>query len=384
MPVSGYTVHYHGSGCNADHIDSSVTVGNGTTGYNWYLSGEVGKQTLGIFGPKTSTQKSDSITATAMGIAPNIGWHQASCTIFPSLNPWSYCKLSTGRIFANFTNGSAYLRYSDDNGHSWYSVKSLGNLHEIEYVLSTPADEVYAFTFNEGLYYSNDAGQTWLSVNPQAFNGQSVIEAVYTPSGKLLVISLAYAVSISADKGKTWKNTSPTQFVPTNPVQSANGQDGFFSSPAEDAIGNLYVVADESQTIYRSADNGNTWSPLPNDPHGLVYSFYIDRNNWFYKYINDTNNGGVYISKDGGNTYNMLYSSLFSNVTNMSLQSDGNFYETCTSGLITENGSSVNPRVLYGKNTNSFFSHLAYIVAKNNNLIVTDEANLRIMYYQSN
>ena len=383
-PIGGYKVYYHGSGCNADHVDSSVTATDGITGYNWSLSGELGLQTLGVYGSNAQHQKVDSITVTGTGIAPGIGWHAASCAIFTGFNPWSYCKLSTGRIFANFMNGSTFLRYSDDNGRSWFPVKGLGNQHEIEFVISTPADEVLAITYTDGVLYSNDAGQSWTVMNAQEFYTETVLSAVYTAEGKLLVTTTQHPLCISSDKGKTWTNTSISQFVPINSVQSANGQDGLFMSAAEDATGNLYVTADESQTIYKSTDNGASWVPLPNGPFGAAYSFYIDKNNWFYKSEIGDMYGGIYISKDGGTTWTPLASDSNVAIHDISLQSDGNLYSIINQqGLCVEKNATGPIKPLYSDNgAPTFMGHVPYIVAANNNIVITNEEYSRIFYYQ--
>jgi photosystem II stability/assembly factor-like uncharacterized protein len=375
-PVNGYTIQLVGSGCNSDHVDSVVTVLDGTNTYNWFLAGDVGTETLKAYVLNSKRQRVDSVTANATALAPGPGWHYSACGGQTGMLPSNYCILSTGRIFAVFTNGETYLRYSDDNGRSWNLVKSLGDMHELEYIVSTPQDELIAITYGEGNLYSADAGTTWTMLPKQPFNTDYVTSVVYTNEGKLLVSGQSNPISISSDKGNTWTIASPEQFVPPH-----SATDGNFSSPAEDIAGNLYLVGRYSQTIYKSSDNGATWTVVPH-PEESDYGLYIDKNNWFYKSTSD-NNGGIFISKDNGNTYSQLgyYSNyLFSN---LSLQSDGKLYfDAQGQGLFQSTGSANNfAGLIYQDNLGN--NLIPYIVAKNNNIIVTDLTYLKIRYYQN-
>ena len=305
---------------------------------------------------------------TANGLAPGHGWHFSACTYPFGLIPSTFCKLSTGRLVTSLPGAKAYMRYSDDNGISWNSVKGLGNSHNINFVVSSPADELFAFAQNEGVFYTNDAGKTWTSVSQELFAGGDIINAVFTASGKLLA-STTNRLYISLDKGKTW-TVSGNNLPPNAGV----------SDIAEDKSGNLYVITLGNSLIYKSSDNGASWAintPLPQTEND--FSLYIDNNNWFYKSRSDPG-GGIFISKDGGLTYTQLIDAPDRFMQKMSVQSDGNFYyDVLGQGLYMAAGISNSVKNL---DHNEFNVPATYIVAKNNNIIYTNTSNGYIKYYQ--
>jgi len=368
-PLSGYQVQFQGSGCNNDRLDIGSTKSDGTISYNWSLSGDVGPQTLKIYALKSQNVKVDSVTATSTGLAPGPGWHSSACSLQGFAIPTGFCKLTTGRLFVCY--GGLGLRYSDDNGISWNFVKSFGSKRNPEFVVSSPTDELFVFTQLNGIFYSNDSGVTWTTLTIPPFG--NIISAVYTPSGKLLVTNIS-TVYTSLDKGKTW--TSPVnKFSPPN---SGGGSDTQISSPTEDINGNLYVVGQQSETIYKSIDNGTTWTAIPR-PNEFDFSLYIDNNNTFYKSRSDNPGGGIYISKDNGATYTQLISSPNAFLENMSVQSDGNFYYNYLGqGVYMAKGISNSVKDL---NNGQFNVPPPYIVAKNNNIIYADTGNGIIHYF---
>jgi photosystem II stability/assembly factor-like uncharacterized protein len=343
----------------------------------------VGEQTMKIFVLDDQNKKIDSVFAVSNALASGAGWHYSACTYPFGANVNGFCKLSTGRLFTYFI-GKAYLRYSDDNGKSWISVKSLGNTHEIKKIIANSSDEIFAVA-DDGTYTSKDGGQTWISYPQQEVNTKDVTGMLYTSKGKLLTSSRFNPVYISQDEGKSWTAIPITAFVPPN----TSGNDGDFYNPTEDKDGNLYLIGRESQLIYKSVDEGKTWLPLislspipqaPNGEHELDFSLYIDKNNWFYKYVNDAQIGGIYLSKDKGNNYNKLVGVPNVFCTDMSVQSDGNFYfNKSSAGIFRTKGiSSSVSEVAEGDSPFDTY----YIVANNNNVIVSAIASNLIRYYQ--
>jgi hypothetical protein len=366
-PLSHYSVQFQGSGCNQDNVVSTYTAADGTASYNWWLAGDVGQQTLKVYALNNQSQKVDSVSATATGLAAGSGWHFSACNVRAGVSVSAICKISSGRMFACWNGGNAYLRYSDDNGMSWNALTSLGNTHSLMGVLSSKTDQLFAFAY-DGTYYSGDAGKTWTNNGTVPFSEYS--SAVCTGGGLLMVADEHHALYISADKGKTWTTYGSTAF----PGESS------FNWPAEDANGNLYVVGQESGTLYKSADNGTTWVALPHT-NQLVFAFYIDNNNNFYLSRSEPGTGGIYISKDAGNTYSLLtaYSNVF--IENLSVQSDGNFYYAYRGlGLYVAPGINAPVKRIFDY-TNNFNEPAPYLVAKNNNVVTGDVGEMYIHYY---
>jgi hypothetical protein len=188
-PVSNYGVLFEGSGCNEDRVDGSITKTDGTAEYGWFLAGDVGQQTMKIFAVDANNKKVDSITINSTAIAPaSGGWHYSACTYPFGFLIKAICKSGTGRLFATFSGGPAYLRYSDDNGVSWYSVKGLGNTHRFEMVSASSANEVFAAA-DDGNFYSADNGQTWTTIPVQGFDIPNITGISFTPSDKIFVTS---------------------------------------------------------------------------------------------------------------------------------------------------------------------------------------------------
>jgi hypothetical protein len=350
------------------------TSSDGTASYLWHLAGDVGTQTLKAYAINSQNQKVDSATATATGIASGSGWQSSSCSLQGGATVLSFCKLSTGRIFACYEEKS-FVRYSNDNGATWYNLTSLGNTHNFIWMMSSAAGELFAFATGEGTLYSKDGGLTWTQSAVVPFS--SVTSGISTPDGKLVVTNQS-DVYVSTDKGQTWVTTPYSAFISPNSI----GGDTNFLSPAEDQAGNLYVVGLESETIYQSKDGGNTWSPFQaatGNTMALDCSFYIDANNWFYKASSNPTNGGLFISKDQGATYTQLVNTSNTFYYLFSVQSDGNYYyENPSTGLFQSNGISSSVKFIQPI---SLPVPAPYIVAQNGNVVMGADGGEYIIYF---
>ena len=367
-PLKNYTVLYEGSGCNEDRMDKFSTAADGTAGYNWFLAGNVGQQTLKIFAVDDQNNKVDSVTAVSTAISPGSGgWHYSACTYPFGYTISALCKTGNGRLFTTLSGGPSYLRYSDDNGVSWYSVKALGNSHRFERVAASSANEVFAAA-DDGNFYSADNGATWTSLPAQAFDTYTISGLTFTTSGKILVAEQYKGVYVSSDKGKTWTTAPASLFVYPN----STGPDGDFACPSEDQNGDLYIVGKEFGGIYKSTDAGKSWAYL-NFPNDRFESLFIDANNWFYVSVNGNEPYGIYVSKDGGTTFNLLSSSTTGFNNDISVQSDGNLYYTLSGasigGLYRLNGINTPAKWIFYNDTPF---NTPYVVAKNNNVVIAN------------
>jgi photosystem II stability/assembly factor-like uncharacterized protein len=260
--------------------------------------------------------------------------------------------------------GATSLRYSDDNGANWLAVTSLGKTHQIWQVISSPANEILAFTVGaDGTYYSNDEGKTWTNLGVTPFNAETINGIAFTPDGKLLVTSQGGGFYVSSDVGKTWTLIPSSNFTPPNSSPHT------VKNPCADKSGDLYVVDEVDNAIFVSSDGGKSWKHYDAN-NGIManrqQSFYIDNNNTFY-IATWSINMGIAASENGTATYKQFVATAFSDVIdNMSLQSDGRlYYEDISSGLYAAN-NGIGQRILPFPYPNS----IPYIVAKNNNIIV--------------
>lgn len=371
--VSGYTVLYQLSGCNSDRADQRISGSDGTVQNLWNLAGDAGQQLMQAIVVDANNKHIDSVTAHATGIAVRKGWHPAACGIQGGLVVTSFCKLSTGRLFTCFSSGKSYLRYSDDNGLSWNAVKSLGNGHELEYVFSTAADGLFAFAYNEGPFYSSDAGQTWTMLTTQAFSKDQITSVTYTASGKIMLISRQSGLYISTDNGQNWTASS----------KSLNSLNGLYCV-AEAQNGDLYVVNGDGGKLYKSVDEGQHWTDATQPtapPVGEEQDqwFYIDAStNYFYKVRSDSG-GGIYVSKDNGVTYTPLITVGNQFIDEFTIQSDGNmYYNFLGNGIYRASITGAGPKLLERL---SALTDNPYILAKNGNFLTEPDGQDYIFVY---
>lgn len=295
---SKYYVEFKGSGCNADMSVIYGISANGITAVGSYrLAGDVGAQTLQATLLEISTKKRiDSVTFNLTGTAPTAGVNYAACT--PAGTAYSFTKTGTGRLFALFRilNGTN-LKYSDDDGISWNTVKGLNSSDAIRIVKSDGKNQIVAYSTMDDLYYSADNGATWKLQNA-SLKGISVDQLTYTPSGKLFLITNDRSFYYSADNGINWIALTVKKDGGIIPL----------ISPQEGPEGVFYVIA-RSQGLFKSVDDGSTWKELPDVMGGNGWDgstgLYADPNNgWLYKSAEVP--ATIYLSKDGGNKYSKL------------------------------------------------------------------------------
>jgi photosystem II stability/assembly factor-like uncharacterized protein len=186
---------------------------------------------------------------------------------------------SGSRIFV----GSSDLHYSDDNGDTWIrinaiagSVLYIANYHNRMVVVSS-----------SDIYFSNDFGNTWQLVSSHGY-----VWCVAINSSKIFIGSNA-GVEISSNNGISWNSESWNSEISNGICISITAD--------EDT---LFAIC-EGFDIYRSTDNGNSWTPT-----GLRdYDIYA---------VSKSGNiitagsimGDIYISTNLGKTWTNIYASL--------------------------------------------------------------------------
>jgi len=360
-PFVNAIVLFKGSGCISKDSTNTITLSDGIASMQWYLSADVGTQTMSVIICDSARNHLDSLTLHATALKNSgIGNLACACGFGGGRDPrfQTFYKLHSGRIIANSTTTP---KYSDDNGLSWYPLDHLTNFFLRKMVI-TPNDKIFALT-SAGVISSTDQGINWTLVVRDDPNHIQIYDIAYTRGG-ILSYSSNFAMYLSSDDGKTWKKTQPTLSGSTlgwvNLTQQINGD--------------LYVLSEEGE-LCKSTDGGTSWTILNSNPINL-YEFYssilIDDNGYIYLGRNDTS-GGIYVSKDNGQTITKItftpdiFGALYSPDW-ITKQSDGYYFiHTPLQGTFRTKDFVNIENISTRFNTPSY----DFIVADNNNMILS-------------
>jgi photosystem II stability/assembly factor-like uncharacterized protein len=237
---------------------------------------------------------------------------------------------SSGHIFI----GSNSLHRTTDNGNSWTKLSLVSGKYTINSLLIQPSSRIIAtvsepsvFSTFTSIYGSDDNGISWVKLH----DAQKVWQGA---EGSLFCFDSTGLVR-STDDGNTWNSVSMT------------GVSGYnYLSVTADKAGRLFIC---SEFLYRSTDNGVSWSKIINGvpsekayfsdikvaPTGELFAYktYAGGDQWIFRstdggriwhndsningYIQEigfNNNGtyivcpsyGFFISRDTGNTWTSL------------------------------------------------------------------------------
>ena len=360
-----YYVEFRGSGCNSDLPITIIFSDNGIATSYYKLAGNIGPQTFqATLIENGSNKRLDSVTFNFTGIAQTTGLNYAACTPFTA--PLTFCKTGSGRLFSTFDiTGNISLRYSDDDGVSWFPVKVPGTNHRFRAVTSDGKSGVMVDGGNEGIYYSADNGETWQVQSNVPFKGKEYGSMTYTPTGKMFYIVHFGNTYYSEDNGATWT--------------TLNLPNGTYWTVQEGPAGEFYVYRD-NDGIYKSTDKGQTWNLLPGVVKGSssfdgMFAFYVDnKTGYIYKSAQRPSNQ-LWISTDGGSNYKTYLSSIptLANVINkfndvIYFQSGGGIYKIDAPNHAVKLFSDIPASI-----DNSF------VVSNNNNLIIPGGSSIFII-----
>lgn len=298
--VKNYYVEFRGSGCNADLPTTSGIENNGTSVAYYRLAGNVGAQTFqATLIEQASNKRIDSVAFNFTGTPFTTGLNYSACSP-PYISNITFCKTGSGRIITSFGASNTSLRYSDDEGASWYPVKPLGVNHKFQSVRSDGKNQVIADALNEGLYYSADNGETWQLRSNVPFKGKTYGSMTYSSSGKMFYLVKYGALYYSEDNGVTW-------------IKSDLPSDNYWTT--QEGPGGEFYVFGEALGLYKSTDKGQHWNLLPgvvtaDGSHDGMFGFYVDyKTGYVYKSAQQPSQL-LWVSTDGGSNYKTYLSSL--------------------------------------------------------------------------
>lgn len=211
----------------------------------------------------------------------------------------------TGGI-AISTNESSLIVYNTnqklftkslDSGNTWSASSAFVTTTDTIYAASFTTTGYYVYSSNNGIYYSLNAGVSWVRSNAPSGSGIAFTILKQNRAGNI-VIAIANTINnplvySSTNYGQTWTISNSNSVLPTNVTQlqiSANGV-------------NAYILA---TNIYKSVDSGNTWITILDIDTNLyeistINTFHISVDGTFLLVITDTLN--TFISLDAGNTF---------------------------------------------------------------------------------
>ena len=164
------------------------------------------------------------------------------------------------RLYAGSSNG---VFISIDGGNSW----SPTSFNDPVSTLTVDGDTVYAGTWSQGVFRSDDAGLTWKPIRDGLRFEEHDGEIYYGGVRHILItdnniINVMYhnGTYTSTDRGETWHDIS-TEWAGGDGIHSMTEFDGYLWS------------AVSISSMARSPDSGKTWEPLYRFDYGHVYDW---------------------------------------------------------------------------------------------------------------
>ena len=189
---------------------------------------------------------------------------------------WSL-QISGGYIFAATEQGVFKF-----DGSTW-TLTSLNG--KDVHALAISSGVIYAGTWGEGVFTSTDNGATWNELN-DGFEGLLAIQSL-TVSASGEVFAASFGGGVFKLNGTTWVNVNV----------------GYNFVWALGANSNAIFAGTYGDGLYRSLDNGSSWSKVENLTAPFIYSIAVDGTGKVYV---ASWTSGVFVSTDNGNTWSSL------------------------------------------------------------------------------
>jgi photosystem II stability/assembly factor-like uncharacterized protein len=266
-------------------------------------------------------------------------------TSLAQVNFWTQTSIDTGNIKSIGADSGgyiyAYVRYdglyqSTNNGVTWSLTGLTTGIHpnlEVGSYAINSSNDIFVGTNGLGIYRSSDQGTSWVQMNTGLTN-LVIYSLAINPAGHIFAATGA-GIYYTENSGLTWIQTNFT-----NPTESiAIKSNGYI------------FAADVSGSVYRSTDNGVSWTNIPNGlSTATIILLAINHNGdvfaasffGLYKTENDGNSWTHLIPING-----MIHSLVINSIDHIFVGFDGGVSRSVNNGTNWEeiNAGLTNPHV---------------------------------------
>jgi photosystem II stability/assembly factor-like uncharacterized protein len=182
---------------------------------------------------------------------------------------------------------------------------SQSNSDNVYAMTSGSSGEFFASSWAVGIFKSTDNGNNW---NLSGLAGKRVTTLRTAPNGSIYALSKTVSISYihrSTDNGSTWTDVDVRSF----PLNYAGGGEIIF--PSDGSVIAAYAVTvgptvgDVATFVFKSTDNGDSWTQIQRIVSGFVGGMIITEDN---KILLGTSLGGVKYSTNNGANFSSLTS----------------------------------------------------------------------------
>ncbi|MGQ8367334.1 WD40/YVTN/BNR-like repeat-containing protein [Glaciecola sp. 1036] len=307
------------------------------------------------------------------------------------------------------TGLAGFISKSTDGGQSWRLLETdLPNANILAIAQDPVSGAIYVAPEREGIYKSEDGGETWTATNNSLY-GDQVTTIVIDDNSNIYVGTQKKGIFVSTNQGQEWiqqdiTDTDEEIYISSISVMSATTETNthIFASILNDNENSLKVVATEAGSsewknvsngivevgississganpsqlyaiasspavVYESLDNGESWEPIVTlDVSSNLSKILTDPKNQQQLYV-FTNNDGLIVSSDGGNSWFEATSLESNNINQLILTDEGQLLAaTLGQGLVISDDQGVSWSG--GANTGIIYSSILGIAVNPSN-----------------
>lgn len=248
-------------------------------------------------------------------------WEQTAAR--PGVEILSLALNSNGDIFAGTYDGGVFR--STDAGTNWEQKNSgLTNLR-VWAIVTNSSGDLFVGTSESKVFRSVDNGDNWNQVFVDKQFSTSVDLAINSDG---IIFASYLGLVRSQDNGDNW--TAINTGLPSVLVNDI----------AINSMGHLFIGTSDPAGVFRSTDNGDNWTNVSNGlPNASIFSLGINSDGQIFVGNID---GQVFLSTDEGENWNEVKSLSFGSIQSIAINSDQHiFLGTGGDGVFqsTDNGN---------------------------------------------